>query len=195
MLYWWGAADVSWVDDPFVDEENITNEDESSIKKTGARSWKLRVRIREHIVDRTTVKVSVKAYCEVIDGSFGAPSLPQLSLRPETHHLAETWQELSQVPSKTALLANYPNPFNPETWIPYHLSDPAEVTLSIYSAEGRLVRTLALGHQDAGIYESKSRAAYWDGRNSVGEHVASGLYFYTLTAGDFAATGKMLIMK
>lgn len=98
-------------------------------------------------------------------------------------------------PKKTVLLANYPNPFNPETWIPYHLSDPAEVTLSIYSAEGKLVRTLALGHQAAGIYESKSRAAYWNGRNNVGERVASGPYFYTLTAGDFAATGKMLIMK
>ena len=98
-------------------------------------------------------------------------------------------------PKKTALLANYPNPFNPETWIPYHLAESADVTLTIYSAEGRLVRTLALGHQPAGLYESKSRAAYWDGRNSLGERVASGLYFYTLTAGDFAATGKMLILK
>ena len=98
-------------------------------------------------------------------------------------------------PKKTVLLTNYPNPFNPETWIPYYLAEPADVTLSIYSVDGRLVRTLALGHQAAGIYESKSRAVYWDGRNSVGERVASGLYFYTLTAGDFAATGKMLIMK
>ena len=98
-------------------------------------------------------------------------------------------------PKKTILLPNYPNPFNPETWIPYHLAEPADVTLHIYSADGRLVRTLALGHQAAGIYESKSRAASWDGRNSIGERVASGLYFYTLTAGDFADTGKMLIMK
>ena len=98
-------------------------------------------------------------------------------------------------PKKTVLLRNYPNPFNPETWLPYHLAEPAEVTLSIYSAGGQLVRTLALGYQPAGIYENKSRAAYWDGRNAVGERVASGLYFYTLTAGDFAATGKMLIRK
>ena len=86
-------------------------------------------------------------------------------------------------PKKTVLLANYPNPFNPETWIPYHLMEPADVTLSIYSADGRLVRQLALGHQAAGIYESKSRAAYWDGRNSVGERVASGLYFYAPNRG------------
>ena len=195
VLHWWGYASVSVVDDPFVDEEDIRNEDPRAIKKVGTRSWQVRVRIREHKVEQNEVWVRVKARCEFIDDTFGAPSLPQLSQHPETHHLSETWQQLSQVPSQTALLPNYPNPFNPETWIPYHLSDPAEVALSIYSTDGRLVRTLALGHQDAGIYESKSRAAYWDGRNSVGERVASGLYFYTLTAGDFADTGKMLIMK
>ena len=99
------------------------------------------------------------------------------------------------IPEETALLHNYPNPFNPETWIPYHLSKPAEVTLTIYSIDGKVVRTLALGHQAAGYYQNKNRAAYWDGRNTVGERVASGVYFYMLTAGDFAATGKMLIMK
>ncbi len=101
----------------------------------------------------------------------------------------------SLLPEKTALLANYPNPFNPETWIPYHLAKSAEVTLTIYAADGVVVRTLALGHQIAGIYQSRSRAAYWDGRNSVGESVASGIYFYTLTAGNFTATRKMLILK
>jgi len=94
-----------------------------------------------------------------------------------------------------ALLANFPNPFNPETWIPYQLSKPAEVTITIYATNGQAVRQLALGHQSAGIYQSRSRAAYWDGRNAVGEPVASGLYFYTLTAGDFTATRKMLIQK
>ena len=98
-------------------------------------------------------------------------------------------------PEETALLANYPNPFNPETWIPYQLSKSAEVTLTIYAVDGHVVRTLALGHQTAGMYQSRSRAAYWDGRNAVGEPVASGLYFYTLTAGDFSATRKMLIRK
>ena len=99
------------------------------------------------------------------------------------------------IPKETALLPNYPNPFNPETWIPYHLAKPAEVTLHIYAVNGTLVRTLALGHQAAGLYQNRSRAAYWDGKNEFGEKVASGLYFYTLTAGDFSATRKMLIRK
>ena len=98
-------------------------------------------------------------------------------------------------PERTQLLANYPNPFNPETWIPYQLAAAAHVTVTIYDMNGQVVRTLALGHQAAGIYQSRSRAAYWDGRNAFGEPVASGLYFYTLTAGDFTATRKMLIRK
>ena len=98
-------------------------------------------------------------------------------------------------PKETALLPNYPNPFNPETWIPYQLAAPADVSIAIYSADGKLIRTLALGHQPVGIYESRSQAAYWDGRNALGEPVASGVYFYTLTAGEFTATRKMLIRK
>ena len=99
------------------------------------------------------------------------------------------------IPEETVLLHNYPNPFNPETWIPYQLAEPADVAIHIYAASGVLVRTLALGHQAAGIYQYRSRAAYWDGKNEVGESVASGIYFYTLSAGDFTATGKMLVMK
>ena len=102
---------------------------------------------------------------------------------------------MSLIPKETALLPNYPNPFNPETWIPYQLAEPAEVSLCIYAINGELVRTLALGQMPIGIYQSLSRAAYWDGKNGVGESVASGLYFYTLTAGDFTATRKMLIKK
>ena len=99
------------------------------------------------------------------------------------------------VPTETVLLSNYPNPFNPETWIPYKLAKPAEVNIAIYAADGRLVCTLALGHQSAGVYQSKSRAAYWDGKNELGEPVASGVYFYTLIVEDFTATRKMLIRK
>ena len=99
------------------------------------------------------------------------------------------------VPDETLLLANYPNPFNPETWIPYQLSKPAEVTVTIYAANGAVVRRLDLGHRRAGSYDSRNRAAYWDGRNAQGEPVASGVYFYTLSAGDFKATRKMVIRK
>ena len=98
-------------------------------------------------------------------------------------------------PKQTALLPNYPNPFNPETWIPYQLATPADVSISIYAVDGTVVRTLSLGHQPIGMYHQRSRAAYWDGKNNLGEPVASGLYFYTLTAGDFTATRKMLIRK
>ncbi|RKU26139.1 hypothetical protein C6499_14000 [Candidatus Poribacteria bacterium] len=99
------------------------------------------------------------------------------------------------IPKETALLANYPNPFNPETWIPYQLAEPAEVRLRIYAINGELVRTLALGHQPAGTYQTRTRAAYWDGKNALGEPVASGIYFYTLTASEFTSTRKMLIRK
>ena len=98
-------------------------------------------------------------------------------------------------PRETVLLPNYPNPFNPETWIPYQIAEPADVTFHIYAVNGHLVRTLVLGHQQAGIYHNRSRAAYWDGRNELGEPVASGIYFYTLAAGNFTATRKMLIQK
>ena len=96
---------------------------------------------------------------------------------------------------QTELLANYPNPFNPETWLPYRLADAAQVNINIYNAQGILVRALALGHRSAGVYQDKSRAAYWDGRNAQGELVASGVYFYTLSAGEFSATRKMLLRK
>ncbi len=98
-------------------------------------------------------------------------------------------------PKKTALLPNYPNPFNPETWIPYHLSNSADVQVSIYDIKGVLVRRLDLGHQIAGYYTVRTKAAYWDGKNAFGEPVASGVYFYTLTTGNFSVTRRMLIIK
>ncbi len=99
------------------------------------------------------------------------------------------------IPTEARLLANYPNPFNPETWIPYQLATDANVKLTIYDANGASVRGLDLGHQSAGVYYARNRAAYWDGRNEQGERVASGVYFYTLSAGDFTATRRMLIQK
>ena len=99
------------------------------------------------------------------------------------------------LPSQTALLPNYPNPFNPETWIPYQLKHPADVTLGIFDLKGQAVRTLEVGYQSAGVYLSRDRAAYWDGRNREGEAVANGVYFCTLTAGEFNATRKMSVGK
>jgi len=98
-------------------------------------------------------------------------------------------------PTQNLLLQNYPNPFNPETWIPYELATDTDVRITIYNSNGVVIRSLSLGQQSAGYYTDRDRAAYWDGRNSVGESVASGIYFYTLMAGEFAATQKMLILK
>lgn len=98
-------------------------------------------------------------------------------------------------PKETMLLPNYPNPFNPETWIPYQLAEAADTTIRIYAASGALVRTLVLGNRFAGVYQSRSEAAYWDGKNELGEPVASGIYFYMLSTGRFTATRRMVIQK
>ena len=100
-----------------------------------------------------------------------------------------------EIPAETELLANYPNPFNPETWIPYRLAEDAFVTLTIYDLNGQIIRTLEVGHRIASTYESRSKAIHWDGKNGLGEQVASGVYFYTLTAGDFSATRRMVILE
>lgn len=99
------------------------------------------------------------------------------------------------IPKETQLLQNDPNPFNPDTWIPYQLASDAPVTIRIYNLKGQLIRTLNLGNQKAGYYLAKGRAAYWDGKNSSGDKVASGVYFYTLQADNFRATRKMVIVK
>ena len=98
-------------------------------------------------------------------------------------------------PTETKLLANYPNPFNPETWIPYRLAEDAFVTLTIYDLSGHLVRTLNVGHRIASAYENRSKAIYWDGRNGLGERVASGVYYYHLSTGEYSATRRMVILK
>ncbi|MFC1712722.1 PKD domain-containing protein [Candidatus Poribacteria bacterium] len=93
------------------------------------------------------------------------------------------------------LLQNFPNPFNPETWIPYQLKEDRHVTIRIYGAAGNLVRQLDMGHKPAGLYVNRDKAAYWDGNNSAGETVASGVYFYSIQAGDFHATRKLTVLR
>ena len=99
------------------------------------------------------------------------------------------------IPKETALLPNYPNPFNPETWIPYRLAEDAFVTLTIYDQKGQTVRMLKVGHRVAATYESRSKTIHWEGQNKLGEQVGSGVYFYHLSAGDYSATRKMVILK
>jgi flagellar hook capping protein FlgD len=96
---------------------------------------------------------------------------------------------------RTDLLQNFPNPFNPETWIPYQLREAGEVTIQIFSVQGELVRNLNLGHRSAGSYVSQDRAVYWDGRNEAGEEVASGIYFYSLRTNGSAAVRKLTILR
>ena len=166
--------------------------------------------------------VDIKDLVTVASGmgkEAGAPALPYHSLKKlSTKEKVEQWltqaQQLnltdptlqkgvlfleyllaSLTPEKTVLLPNYPNPFNPETWIPYQLAQPTDIIISIYTVDGTVIRTLNLGYKPSGVYQDKTRAAYWDGKNEVGEPVASGVYFYTLTAGDFTSTRKMLNLK
>jgi DNA-binding beta-propeller fold protein YncE len=110
-------------------------------------------------------------------------------------HLPTAAPVIIEIPKKSWLGQNVPNPFNPDTWIPYGLHERADVIISIYSASGRLVRTLHLGQKDAGLYVSKDKAAYWDGRNDAGEEVSSGIYFVTMKAGEFVAIRKTVILK
>ena len=162
--------------------------------------------------------VDIVLVASAFDAAAAAPALYPQALAPITAAEVQDWfsqaRQLTRTdpaylrgmtvleqllkaltPKKTGLLPNYPNPFNPETWIPYHLSENTDVQISIYDIKGVLVRRLDLGHQVAGYYADQTKAAYWDGKNAFGEPVASGLYFYTLTAGDFTATRKMLIRK
>ncbi|MYA71976.1 T9SS type A sorting domain-containing protein [Candidatus Poribacteria bacterium] len=147
---------------------------------------------------RSVVKVGDVVEVRVIgpDGNFESQSV---SFTVTTEHLANAVLSVRLdgigQPAQNLLLQNYPNPFNPETWIPYQLSEDSSVSVSIYDTTGQLVRTLPLGFQAAGFYNSRERAAYWDGRNTLGERVASGIYFYQLTTPDFQQTRRLVIVK
>ncbi len=147
---------------------------------------------------RSVVRVGDVIELRVI-GPGGNVESQTLSFKVTPQHLANAvlpvnLDSIGQ-PQQNQLLQNYPNPFNPETWIPYQLSQDSPVSVSIYDTTGKMIRTLSIGYQSAGFYNSQDRAAYWDGKNALGERVASGVYFYTLTAGEFTAIRKMLIRK
>ena len=147
---------------------------------------------------RSVVQVGDVVEVRVVgpDGNFESQTV---SFKVTPEHLANAVLAVNldsiSRPTQNLLLQNYPNPFNPETWIPYQLSEDTSVSVSIYDTTGKLIRTLSLGHQAAGFYNSRERAAYWDGRNAFGERVASGIYFYQLTTPSFQQTRRLVIVK
>ncbi len=147
---------------------------------------------------RSVVQVGDVIELRIIGPEGNAESQP-LTYKVTPEHLANAVLSVRLdgigQPTQNLLLQNYPNPFNPETWIPYQLSEDSQVSVSIYDTTGQLVRTLSLGFQSAGFYNSQGRAAYWDGRNAVGERVASGIYFYQLTTPSFEQTRRLVIVK
>ena len=147
---------------------------------------------------RSVVKVGDVVEVRIIgpDGNVESQTL-SFKVTPENLANAVLTVRLDSIgkPNQSQLLQNYPNPFNPETWIPYQLSEDSPVSVSIYDTTGKLIRTLSLGIQSAGFYNSQGRAAYWDGRNAFGERVASGIYFYQLTTPSFHQTRRLVILK
>jgi len=131
---------------------------------------------------------------DVTAGTVIPLTMRQITIN-ESHHLPIVVGHIEVLPKETQLLANYPNPFNPETWIPYQLAEPEDVKITIYNAAGQRVRQLDLGYKPAGVYLSKEKSAYWNGKNDLGEQVASGVYFYTLRAGDRVVSRKMSLLK
>ncbi len=206
------VGDMAHVD---VNRDNVVDVDDlvwvaSHFGSTGVRKAHPNPDVNnDGLVNRADLLLVVEAL-ESEESTPAAPnltiaSLQQWILEAKRHNPGdETFQTGIKVleqrltpfhPTETGLLPNYPNPFNPETWIPYQLAAPANVNISIYTADGRLVQMLRLGHQGVGIYASRNRAAYWDGKNAIGEPMASGVYFYQLQTDDVSLTRKMLIRK
>ena len=155
----------------------------------GAHPLYRRVKVVKRLVSHNCHQFSSRASCL---------GLLLHDVTSEDIHIASAYLSLSRdrlIPQQNALLANYPNPFNPMTWIPYALAQDAYVTLYIYDVSGRVVRTLDVGPRKAGLYIGHGSAAYWDGRDTAGQAIASGVYFCTIQAGKFSATRKMLMIK
>ena len=141
----------------------------------------------EYLTDGTRVELDSNSPIPIPDGKH------RVRIRLTKQQLGRYLE--SAIPTVTQLLHNYPNPFNPETWIPYQLAHDAEIQISIYDISGKMVRRLNLGHQKAGYYVDRNKATYWDGKSETGEQVSSGLYFYQLRAGDFTSVKRLVILK
>ena len=191
--------EVNGVQDTIIDDLQIpVGHSESGIVdvlRTSGTTGSVTVDIKYVVYHRIAYSFGEKLFINPNDGYelVRDPDTLPIEVIPEVDNMAP--RNNPSTPENTTLLTNYPNPFNPETWIPYQLSESADVTLTIYNMRGVVVRKLALGHKKAGYYTNKSRAAYWDGKNSIGESVAAGVYFTTFKAGDYTATRKMLIRK
>ena len=172
-----------------------------TMTEDGEARWSLRVSSldSETILHWDAGKISPEWSLQLVDGNRRVDMS-----KATTYRISQGVREIQLVlrrkpqeikPSESMLLQNFPNPFNPETWIPYQLADSTEVSLTIYDVHGRTIRQLNLGHKVAGIYTDRGKAAYWNGRNDFGERVSSGLYFYRLKAGNFSAMRRMVIVK
>ena len=149
--------------------------------------WTEQGKLRRADLDGGNIQDVVTGLGELIDIVLGIDAAGQTGVAAAP--------AMQTVVEQTSLLANYPNPFNPETWIPYQFANPSDVQINIYDTRGTVVRQLDLGHQREGYYTTRSRAAYWDGRNDIGERVASGIYFYQLQAEGVSYLRKMVIVK
>ena len=188
-------------------KEMITESDVYQLRATNLNSGKQLAaiehqgyRFRLPLVDMNRQDVVVAGdlvKIEVIDGTGKRIADSQFTVGQQ--EIATAYRlvrmQYNPVPEFTRLLQNYPNPFNPETWIPFELSQDAEVSITIYDVSGKLIQTLEVGFQPAGIYSSQAKAAYWDGKTKTGETVASGVYFYNIRLGDYSETRRMVILK
>jgi hypothetical protein len=168
---------------------------QSNLAETGM------IRIAFAGADELNSKTVAKIQFDILADDVSPLTLQQVELYQEDALLVDS-QKIDGVfsswaipPENSALLQNFPNPFNPETWIPYQLAEGGDVTIRIYNVKGQLIKTLELGYQPAGIYTHRIRAAYWDGKNEEGDRVASGVYFYQLSTGQFSAMRKLILVK
>ena len=185
-----GAGSVPDVDtyNPDADRNGVVNVDDLILVSSHlGENYK-----GSDVVQQSPIKQLREIYGMINAAHYNSPDIKKF----KDHLNRVITMDRNQLPPVTyRLLANYPNPFNPDTWIPYQLSQASDVTISIYSASGELVRILDLGHKEPGAYISKERAVHWDGISSSGEKTASGVYFYVMRAGDFTATRKMIMEK
>jgi hypothetical protein len=169
------------------------------MRENSAARWSLRVSSpgSDATLHWDVGKITPEWSLHLVDGNqqLDMSHMSTYQIPPGTREIQLVLSRKPIKPSEPMLLQNYPNPFNPETWIPYQLTDAAEVSLTIYDMHGRIVRQLNLGRKTAGVYLERGKAAYWNGRNDLGERVSSGLYFYRLKAGNFSAVRKMTIVK